>query len=80
MLSRLRWSGFPVDFAIGFGPGLRAIVVFLKSIRANLSQIIYSYSCVWTVTGVLFPFKICGYVVGLKRCVGKFSRYRWLVS
>jgi hypothetical protein len=38
LLSRLRWSGFPVDFAIGFGPGLRAIVVFLKSIRANLSQ------------------------------------------
>jgi len=26
LLSRRRWSGLPVDFAIGFGPGLRAII------------------------------------------------------
>jgi hypothetical protein len=25
LLSRRRWSGFPVDFAIGFGPGLSAM-------------------------------------------------------
>lgn len=37
LLSRLRWSGLPVDFAIGFGPGLRATIVILY-LREQISQ------------------------------------------
>jgi hypothetical protein len=41
LLSRRRWSGFPVDFAIGFGPGLSAmdnlLFQFKKSILRSTS-------------------------------------------
>lgn len=30
LLSRRRWSGLPVDLAIGFGPGLSAINTLLE--------------------------------------------------
>jgi hypothetical protein len=41
LLSRLRLSGLPVESAIGFGPGLRAIIVILSIKRKSLN---YEYS------------------------------------
>jgi|TARA_E500000081_G_scaffold131602_1_gene141987 hypothetical protein len=37
LLSRLRLSGLPVESAIGFGPGLRAIIVILSIKRKSLT-------------------------------------------
>ncbi|CAH8182106.1 hypothetical protein VAE151_410001 [Vibrio aestuarianus] len=39
LLSRLRWSGLPVDLAIGFGPGFKAIMIILTCMRANCSYV-----------------------------------------
>lgn len=38
LLSRRRWSGFPVESAIGFGPGLSAISFVHKCIRGSPSD------------------------------------------
>jgi hypothetical protein len=37
LLSRLRLSGLPVESAIGFGPGLRAIIFILVIERKSLT-------------------------------------------
>jgi hypothetical protein len=36
LLSRRRWSGCPVDFAIGFGPGLSAMNALLCSSKITV--------------------------------------------
>ncbi len=38
LLSRRRWSGFPVDFAIGLGPGLSAIDALLRRFNVILAM------------------------------------------
>ncbi|MER2413429.1 hypothetical protein ABS846_28110, partial [Klebsiella pneumoniae] len=41
LLSRWRWSGCPVDSAIRFGPGLRAIMDILHRVKRKLYNCIY---------------------------------------
>lgn len=41
LLSRWRWSGCPVDSAIRFGPGLRAIMDILHCVKRKLYNCIY---------------------------------------
>ncbi len=44
LLSRRRWSGFPVDFAIGLGPGLSAmgalLFLFKPILRATFANVL----------------------------------------
>jgi hypothetical protein len=44
LLSRRRWSGFPVDFAIGFGPGLSAMNALLFDLRKLACSYLYGDS------------------------------------
>ncbi|MEM5445804.1 hypothetical protein, partial [Serratia marcescens] len=41
LLSRWRWSGCPVDSAIRFGPGLRALMDILHRVKRKLYNCIY---------------------------------------